>query len=100
MSRPPTFREKWHAHNDREKKLDAVSRAVSLHLDGWSTSTCTAVLDRREDELDLSFLEAWRQQLDYYEHGIIPPTSDRKSKRKLHDAADIRPQDNLSDYSG
>lgn len=100
MARPPTFRDSRDAIYDKERRRGRDERAVSLHLAGWSTGTCLAIKDRREDRVDVSMIEAWHLQKDLYELGITPPTSNPKSKRKIHDAPGPGPQDDLAHYSG
>lgn len=87
MSRAPTFDEALYATETRDQHHDRRDRALSLRYEGWSHATVMAFASSFPGRHDgaAEIVNAKQEQESLNFHGIRPPTSDHKSKRKRHD---------------
>jgi hypothetical protein len=87
MSRLPTLEEALAVLRLAPRRLTRVDRALSLAFDGWSRDTVLAYASFHPETHHRAAVltSAYAEELDLHAHGIQPPTSDRKSKRKRHD---------------
>ena len=87
MARQPTLAEQFAAFDVRNRRRGQAEKLLRLRYQGWSHSMVMEATKRPERRAGWADSpRAWLDQLDLYEHGIIPPTTTRKSGRIRRDA--------------